>query len=96
VSRSGEPSLALLPGAGEEYWVDAGGPLRRVVDLRDDGGLVRAIAHLARRPTAQAAVSSSLQSMLVRLLGIQPVWAPRLRLTAEASPRTGHADLDGE
>jgi hypothetical protein len=89
VSRSGEPSLALLPGTGEESAADAGAPLRRVVDLRDGGGLFRAITQLARRPTAQAAVSSSLQSALVRLLGIQPVRASRRRPTAEVTRAPG-------
>jgi hypothetical protein len=75
VSRSGVPSLALLPGA-------AVGPVaetRRVVDLRNSGGLVQAIGRLARRPTGDAAVSGPLQAALVRLLGVRPVRAPDRR-----------------
>jgi glycosyltransferase involved in cell wall biosynthesis len=76
VSRSGVPSLALLPGAH----MGDGGRLptdtRRIVDLRGSGGSGRAIVRLARRPTAHAAVTSRLQAGLVRLLGIQPVRAP--------------------
>jgi glycosyltransferase involved in cell wall biosynthesis len=69
VSRSGEPSLALLPGAAAP---DVQGAPRRIVDLRIQGR-VRALARLAARPTAEAAVSGRLQATAVRLLGIHPV-----------------------
>lgn len=72
VSRSGQPSLALLPGGGERRLADAHGRTRRIVDLRH-AGLLLAIAELARRPTAEAAVSGSLQRLLVRMLGIRPL-----------------------
>jgi hypothetical protein len=71
VSRSGAPSLALLPGTA------AGGldaaDRRRIVDLRDRGSLLAALVQLAPRPTAEAAVTGRRQAALVRLLGIRPV-----------------------
>jgi glycosyltransferase involved in cell wall biosynthesis len=72
VSRSGQPSLALLPGRRDQPLAEAYARTRRIVDLRD-AGLLSAIVELARRPTAEAAVSGSLQRVLVRLLGIRPL-----------------------
>jgi glycosyltransferase involved in cell wall biosynthesis len=79
VSRSGAPSLALLPGADLEARAGLGVETRRIVDLRQRGGLVRAMVRLARRPTAEAAVSGRLQAGLVRLLGVRPVQPPSPR-----------------
>jgi hypothetical protein len=70
VSRSGAPSLALLPGA-RSGGLDPG--RRRIVDLRDRGNLLAALVQLARRPTAEAAVTGRRQAALVRLLGIRPM-----------------------
>jgi Glycosyl transferase family 2 len=71
VSRTGAPSLAVLPGADATGDVEA----RRIVDLRHGGSRVRAFMQLARRPTAEAAVPGRVQAGLVRLLGIHPLRA---------------------
>ena len=67
MGRDGGPSLALLadldPPAG---WEGA-----RVVDLRDSGR-VRALARLARRPTASAVADGFLLGLALRTMGIQP------------------------
>jgi glycosyltransferase involved in cell wall biosynthesis len=72
VSRSGRPSLALLPGGTREPLAEADVRTRRIIDLRNSRPLP-AMLELARRPTAEAAVSGSLQRLLVRLLGIRPL-----------------------
>jgi glycosyltransferase involved in cell wall biosynthesis len=79
VSRSGEPSLALLPGTREPALGETGAAMRRIVDLRDGGRPVRAMAQLARRPTAEAAVAGRVQGAVVRLLGIHPMAGSRHR-----------------
>jgi Glycosyl transferase family 2 len=67
----GEPSVAIMPGAAAP---DAQGHL----DLRDRSR-ARALAILARHPTATAAVSSRAMAVLVRALGVRPVSAARGR-----------------
>ena len=72
LASSGEPSIAVLPGAdptlvpaSDRYDVD----LSRVSTLR-------ALAHLARRPSAAAIVSARWQGAAIRLAGVRP--APEL------------------
>lgn len=59
-----QPTLAALPGAG---WI----PAAVDVDLRGRT-LARALLHLLRQPTAEAACGSYWQQVAVRALGIKP------------------------
>jgi GT2 family glycosyltransferase len=70
LTRSGSPSVAVLPGVADPSTLSADGP---VIDLRDAGGTLRAVAQLARRPAGVAMVRTRRQALAVRSVGV-PVW----------------------
>jgi GT2 family glycosyltransferase len=73
LGRDGQPSVALLPGAADfraRLAPELNG--RPILDL-SQGGLIRAVIHLARSPAGLACVSSGVQAVAVGLLGVHPV-----------------------
>lgn len=69
IGHDGKPTVALLPGASAPY---GGAEGEALVDLRGMD-VVAAMRRLARRPTYRAYVSSRLQALVARMLGVEQV-----------------------